>query len=68
MKSVLRWAKQQREEVHHMEMPGINHMSILRQFEPAKKIATVIENLNRQLYEDEKYLDFAEYPKVEIML
>ena len=63
-----RWAKQQREEVHHMELPGINHMGILRDFEPAKKIAAIIENLNKQLYEDEKYLDFEEYPKVEILL
>jgi len=62
-----RWAKQQREEVHHMELPGVNHMGILRDLEPAKKIAAVIENLNKQLYEDEKYLDFGEYPKVEIL-
>ena len=65
---IFRWAKQQREEVHHMELPGVNHMGILRDFEPAKKIAAVIENLNKQLYEDEKYLDFGEYPKVEILL
>ena len=66
--SLFRWAKQQREEVHHMELPGVNHMGILRDFEPAKKIAAIIENLNKQLYEDEKYLDFGEYPKVEILL
>jgi len=63
-----RWAKQQREEVHHMELPGVNHMGILRGSEPAKLIATVIEKMNNQLYEDEKYLDFGEYPKVEILL
>ena len=51
-----------------MELPGVNHMGILRDLEPAKKIAAVIENLNKQLYEDEKYLDFGEYPKVEILL
>ena len=43
-------------------------MGILRGSEPAKMIATVIEQMNNQLYEDEKYLDFGEYPKVEILL
>ena len=66
--SLSRWAKQQREEVHHKELPGVDHKGILRGSEPAKMIATVIEKMNNQLYEDEKYLDFGEYPKVEILL
>merc|ERR1712004_595106 len=56
-----RWATQQREAVHHKEMPGVDHMGILRQLRPAKEIAAIIENLNDQLYEDVKYLNVEDY-------
>ena len=65
---LFRWATQQREAVHHKEMPGVDHMGILRQLQPAKEIAGIIENLNNQLYEDVKYLNFDKYPKVEVLV
>jgi len=63
-----RWATQQREAVHHKEMPGVDHMGILRQLQAAKEIADIIENLNNQLYEDVKYLKVENYPKVEVLV
>ena len=65
---LFRWATQQREAVHHKEMPGVDHMGILRQLRPAKEIAAIIENLNNQLYEDVKYLNVEDYPKVEVLV
>ena len=65
---LFRWATQQREAVHHKEMPGVDHMGILRQLQPAKEIADIIENLNNQLYEDVKYLNVEDYPKVEVLV
>ena len=64
----IRWATQQREAVHHKEMPGVDHMGILRQLQPAQEIAAIIENLNNQLYEDVKYLNVEDYPKVEVLV
>ena len=49
-------------------MPGVDHMGILRQLQPAKEIADIIENLNNQLYEDVKYLNVENYPKVEVLV
>ena len=49
-------------------MPGVDHMGILRQLQPAKEIAGIIENLNNQLYEDVKYLNVEKYPKVEVLV
>ena len=43
-------------------------MGILRQLRPAKEIAAIIENLNNQLYEDVKYLNVEDYPKVEVLV
>ena len=66
--AVFRWATQQREAVHHKEMPRVDHMGILRQLQPAKEIAAIIENLNNQLYEDVKYFNVEDYPKVEVLV
>ena len=65
---LFRWATQQREAVHHKEMPRVDHMGILRQLQPAKEIAAIIENLNNQLYEDVKYFNVKDYPKVEVLV
>ena len=43
-------------------------MGILRQLQPAQEIAAIIENLNNQLYEDVKYLNVEDYPKVEVLV
>jgi len=62
-----RWAEKQREPVHHRVLPGVDHLGILRTDPPAEIIANLIENINKQLYEDEKYFDQETYPKVEVI-
>lgn len=63
-----RWAGQQRQPVHHKALPGIDHMAILRDEGAAATVATLIDNINKQLFEEEKYFDMQIYPKVEVIL
>lgn len=70
MRSLLgctRWATEQVQPVHHHVLPGVDHMEILRGLEPAKLIATIIENINKELYEDARHFDYNSYPKVELV-
>ena len=53
--------------MHHHVLPGVDHMEILRGLEPAKLIATIIENINKELYEDAMHFDYNSYPKVELV-
>lgn len=62
-----RWANKQTQPVHHRVLPGVNHLQILRDDEPAQIIASLIENINKDLYEDEKYFDQEIDPIVEIV-
>lgn len=54
--------------MHHKALPGIDHMAILRDEGAAATVATLIDNINKQLYEEEKYFDRQIYPKVEVIL
>lgn len=65
--SVSRWADQQSEPVHHKVLPGVNHMEILRGEAPAVMVATLIENINKGLYEDERFFDMDTDPRVEVV-
>merc|ERR1719215_1518252 len=49
-----RWAEQQSQPVTHHEFHGIDHLDILRQDEPAKFVANLINQLNIQMREKRK--------------
>ena len=44
-----RWAGQQSQAVHHHVFPGVDHLGMLRQEEPAEMVHSVINTLNKEL-------------------
>lgn len=63
-----RWADQQSQPVHHKVLPGVDHMAILRDAEPAQLVATLVENINRQLNHGDNLFQYEIYPKVELIV
>ena len=45
----LRWQDQQSQAVHHHVFPGVDHLGMLRQEEPAEMVHSVINTLNKEL-------------------
>jgi len=62
-----RWADQQSQPVHHKELKDVDHLGILRNDPPAQLIANLIADINKELFEDEKYFDQEVYPIVELV-